>query len=75
MTDEEPKKCPKCGKEIDDDLEDGAILVLSSPYIIDQDEKRENEQIPGDKLDAMLWYARYVAEQALHRCGHEEKVK
>jgi hypothetical protein len=68
-------KCPKCGGEIDPELEDAAIIVLSSPYIRTQDDDRKRDRVPGDKLDALLWYARFLAEQVIHKCGHEEKVK
>lgn len=68
-------RCPKCGGEIDGDLQDAVILVLSSPYIHDLDDDRKKGRVPGEKLDTLLWYARYLAEKALHVCGHEEKVK
>lgn len=67
--------CPKCGSEIDEDLEEAIIIVLSSPYIRDQDENREQNRIPGERLDALLWYARLIAQRVKHECGHEEKVK
>jgi hypothetical protein len=64
-------KCPKCGSEIDEELEEAALIVLGVSYVRDPDPPPDH--MP--KLAALVTYARFLAERALHRCAHEEKVK